>query len=122
MSSKATTAEPQLLPSPPPSPSLSHASTERDTELPGNINEAYLTPPSSTTNKGKGRMVDSSTEFQQGDQDDDDDEYPPDEMQTKRVEEVSEDVCNFGPIVHPRSLLQCTKRTYSPRRLFANGK
>ena len=59
-------------------------------------------------------MVDSSIESQQSDQDDDGDEYPPDETQTKRIEEVSESACDFGPIVHPRYFLQCTKPTYSP--------
>lgn len=40
-------------------------------------------------------MVDSPVESPQSDQDDDDGEYPPDEMETKRIEEVSEAVCNF---------------------------
>jgi len=112
MSSKATTAEPQLLPSPPPSPSPSHVSLERDTDVPDSINEAYLTPELSTTNKGKGRMVDSPIEPRQSDQDDDSDEYPPDEMEAKRIEEVSKGVFDFGPAVHPPSSLQPTKLTY----------
>jgi hypothetical protein len=82
MPSKTTAAEPQLLPSPPPSPTPSR--TEQD------IDEAYLTPGSSTANKGKGRMVDGPTDPQQSDQGDDDDAYPPDELETKRIEEVSE--------------------------------
>ena len=84
MSSKTAAAEPQLLPSPPPSPSPPHTPTEQD------INDAYLTSDSSTTNKGKERMVDDS----RSDQDDDDgDEYPPDEAETKRIEEVSGHSC-----------------------------
>jgi len=122
MSSKATTAEPQLLPSPPLSPSPSHVSLERDTDVPDNINKAYLTPELSTTNKGKGRMVDNSIESRQSDQDDDTDEYPPDEMEAKRIEEVSEGVFDFGPLVHLPSFLQPTKRTYSSFRLSVNGK
>lgn len=89
MSSKATTAEPQLLPSPPPSPSPLHTPIEQDVAVPGDINEAYLTPASSSINKGKGRMVDDSRESGQSDQDDDTDEYPPDQTETKRIEEVS---------------------------------
>lgn len=40
-------------------------------------------------------MVDSSMESRQSDQDDDSDEYPPDESQTKRIEEVSERCLRF---------------------------
>ena len=39
-------------------------------------------------------MVDGSAESPQSDQDDSD-EYPPDEMETKRIEEVSGAFCNF---------------------------
>lgn len=67
-------------------------------------------------------MVDSSIESRQSGQDDDNDEYPPDEMEAKRIEEVSEGVFDFGPLAHPRSLLQPTKRTYCSFRLSANGK
>ena len=95
MSSKATTAEPQLLPSPPPSPTPSDASTERGVEVLDNGNEAYLAPASPTANKGKGRMVDGSIETSQSDQDDDSDEYHPDEMETRRIEEVSEGICSL---------------------------
>lgn len=52
-------------------------------------NNTYLTPGSPTANKGKGRMMDASMDSQQSDQDDDSDGYPPDEMETKRIEEVS---------------------------------
>lgn len=85
MFSKRMPAEPQLLPSPPPSPTPSDTPTER----PDNINKAYLTPVASITNKGKRRMVDSSIDSQQSDQDDSSDEHPPDEAETKRIEEVS---------------------------------
>jgi len=34
-------------------------------------------------------MVDAPVEFRQSDQDIDSDEYPPDETETKRIEEVS---------------------------------
>ena len=78
-----TTAEPQLLPSPPASPSPSHTTIEQD------VNHAYLTPEPSPTNKGKGRVVDGPMDSPQSDQDDDSDEYPADEMETKRIEEVS---------------------------------
>lgn len=67
-------------------------------------------------------MVDNSIESRQSDQDDDTDEYPPDEMEAKRIEEVSEGVFDFGPLVHLPSSLQPTKRTYSSFRLSANGK
>lgn len=90
MSSKTMKAEPQLLPSPPPSPTPSDTSTARDAGAPDSINEAYLTPASSTANKGKGRIVDSPIDSQQSDQDDDSDEYHPNEMETKRIEDVSE--------------------------------
>ena len=83
MSSKVATAEPKPLPSPPPSPSPSPTPMEQDT------NNTYLTPGSPTANKGKGRMMDASTDSQQSDQDDDSDGYPQDEMETKRIEEVS---------------------------------
>lgn len=86
MYSKTMSAEPQLLPSPPPSPTPSDTPTERG---PGHMNKAYLTLEASTPNKGKGRMVDSPIDSQYSDQDDDNDEYPPDEAETKRIEEVS---------------------------------
>ena len=95
MSSKTIKTEPQLLPSPPPSPTPSDASTARDAGVPDSINEAYLTPASSTANKGKGRMVDSPVESQQSDQDDDSDEYHPNEIETKRIEEVSDRYLQF---------------------------
>ena len=86
MSSKRRLTEPQLLPSPPPSPTPSDTPTERG---PDHINKAYLTMETSISNKGKGRMVDSSMDSRQGDQDDGSDEYPPDEAETRRIEEVS---------------------------------
>ena len=85
MSSKATSAEPQLLPSPPPSPTPSDTPTERG---PVHINRADLFPEASTTNKGKGRLEENSIDSQ-SDLDDGDDEYPPNEAETKRIEEVS---------------------------------
>ena len=87
MSSKTAAAEPQLLPSPPPSPSPPHTPTEQD------INDAYLTSDSSTANKGKERMVDDPVDDPRSDQDDDGDEYPPDEAETKRIEDVSGHSC-----------------------------
>jgi hypothetical protein len=90
MPPKVTMEEPQFLPSPPPSPSPSDTPTERDSLGPSHINDTYLSPVSSTTNKGKGRMVDSPIDSQHSDQDDESDEYPPDEAETKRIEEVSE--------------------------------
>jgi hypothetical protein len=86
---KTILAEPQLLPSPPPSPTPSDTPTERGG--PGHINKANLTPTpeASTANKGKGRMADSFIDSQHSDQDDGSDEYPPDEAETKRIEEVS---------------------------------
>jgi hypothetical protein len=86
MSSKRKMAEPQLLPSPPPSPTPSDTPTERG---PDHINKAYLTLEASTPNKGKGRVVDASIDSRLSDQDDGSDEYPPDEAETKRIEEVS---------------------------------
>lgn len=85
MSSKTTSAEPQLLPSPPPSPTPSDTPTVRG---PAHISEADLTPETSTTNKGKGRLEWSSIDSQQSDLEDGDDEYPVDEAETKRIEET----------------------------------
>ena len=59
-------------------------------------NNTYLTPGSPTANKGKGRMMDASMDSQQSDQDEDSDGYPPDEMETKRVEEVSGNLCSWS--------------------------
>lgn len=86
MSSKRELAEPQPFPSPPPSPTLSDTPTERGRD---HINNAYLTLEASAANKGKGRMVDSSIDSQQSYPDDGSDEYPPDEEEAKRIEEVS---------------------------------
>ncbi|KAF9793072.1 hypothetical protein BJ322DRAFT_1032882 [Thelephora terrestris] len=86
MVSKTILAEPQLLPSPPPSPTPSDTPTERGG--PGHINKAHLTPEASTANKGKGRMADSFIDSQHSDQDDESEEYPPDEAETKRIEET----------------------------------
>lgn len=85
MSSKAVSAEPQLLPSPPPSPTPSDTPTERG---PDHISKAHLNPESSTFKKGKGRMLDNSIDSQQSDPDDASEEYPPDENETKRIEET----------------------------------
>jgi hypothetical protein len=78
--------EPQLLPSPPLSPTPSDTSTERGREL---TSKAYVTSEASTVNKGKGRMVESPIDSQESDQEHENDEYPPDEAETKRIEEVS---------------------------------
>ena len=86
MSSKMTSAEPQLLPSPPPSPTPSDTPTERG---PVHISKADRTPETSTTNKGKGRLEENSVDSRLSDLDDGDDEYPPDEAETRRIEEVS---------------------------------
>jgi len=90
MTSRTATTEPQLFPSPPPSPPPPCSPNEEGAAVLGPINEAYLTPDLSTTNKGKGRMVDDPVEPRQSHQDIDGDEYPPDETETKRIEEVSE--------------------------------
>lgn len=120
MSSKAMTAEPHLLPSPPPSPTPSQTSTERGGDAPNHINEADLTPVPSTIDKGKGRMVDDLVDSPQSDQDDSD-EYPPDEMETKRIEEVSGAICDFAPRRSPVLFsLQCTNKS-NFCRLFVNG-
>jgi len=71
------------------------------------VNSTYLSPGSPTANKGKGRMMDASMDSQQSDHDDDSDGYPPDEMETKRIEDVSGHLCfqsrrssAFLPSVH----------------------
>lgn len=100
MALKMSSAEPQLLPSPPPSPTLSDTPTERGAAAPSHINEVDLTPQSSAVNKGKGRMVDSPVDSLHSDQDDASDEYPVDDAETNRIEEVSwDDVCNCDLVV-----------------------
>jgi len=104
MSSKVTMTEPKPLPSPPPSPSPSPTPIEQYT------NNSYLTPGSPTANKGKGRMMDASTDSQQSDQDDDSDGYPTDETETKRVEEVGGHLCFWS---HRLSAFFQSVRKYS---------
>jgi len=52
-------------------------------------------------------MVDGSIDSQQSDQDDGNDEYPPDETETKRIEEVSEDIRNHGSVAYSHPFLPC---------------
>jgi len=57
----------------------------------------------------------SPTDFPQSDQDDDSDGYPPDEMETKRIEEVSERLCS-----RLRRSFPSMRKPLC--RLFANGR
>ena len=53
-------------------------------------------------------MVDSPIDSQESDQDDANDEYPPDETETKRIEEVSEVFAISSSLPYPHSSLRCT--------------
>ena len=65
-------------------------------------------------------MVDDSVESPQSDQDDSD-EYPPDEMETKRIEEVGGAICDFpSRLSSVLFFLQRTKKC-NLCRLFVNG-
>ena len=68
-------------------------------------------------------MVDSPIESRQSDQDDDSDECHPDEMETKRVEEVSERYFHFfGSVTHRLVFLFIVHNGSIARRLFVGGK
>lgn len=66
-------------------------------------------------------MADDLMDSRQTDQEDDEsDEYPPDEAETKRIEEVSEHL-RFSWLRHSSTLFP-SMRTRTPRRLFADGR
>lgn len=57
-------------------------------------------------------MVEDSIESRQSDQDEDSDECPPDDIETRRIEEVNAAFAILGSVAHPRSFPP-TRATYA---------